>query len=522
MTPLGEVRGIQYKGVNAFLGIPYAEPPKRFSPPTPKTPWTTPLNATSFGDVCLQPSGTDGSLLQGSENCLYANVYTPSRPGRHPVLVFIHGGSFTAGTGNDYNGTQLAASQGVVVVTINYRLGPMGFFTNKELANESQSFGGLNGVWDQIQALSWVQANIYALGGDPNAVTIFGQSAGAISVAILAVSPLAKGLFHRAIIDSGVAYGPWGTRSTAAGLKDYDSWMRSLNISTVEELRQLNASAIMLHYETITKCHGCHGRTIPSIDGKVLLSDPTIAWAMAGSGGLNMDALMLGMDTADALAEWPYFVFGALNQDSTPAEAAKLIPLAFPDMSVANITRQYPASRFGNRSDLALIVAYRDRAVHCPMNRMASWATHHIPVYQYLFGSKWPGGVLNVTKGNTTVPLNLPASFMPHGLELMQVFGKGMSSATPNEYTLKFCDKVYSEELTSTVQNFWGTFTATGAPKDPHSGAVWPVVSDDYSMPNYMYLSEPQPEYLGVPGPLLPTVTNRDCLFWEQFPFTPT
>lgn len=411
-----------------------------------------------------------------------------------------------------YNGTQLAASQGVVVVTINYRLGPLGFFSNKELANESHSSGGLNGIWDQIQALQWVEQNIYSLGGDPNAVTIFGESAGAISVAVLAASPLAKGLFHRAIIDSGVAYGPWDVRSTAAGIKDYDSWMRLLNVSTVEELRQLNASAIMQH----PMLGGS-----PAIDGKVLLSDPKIAWQ---TGGLHIDALMLGMDTADGLAEWPYFGAGVLSQDTTPAEAANLMSKVFPDVTVANVTRQYPPSRFGNRSDLALIVAYRDRAIHCPMNRMAQWATtSKIPVYQYLFGSKWPGGVFNVTdpEGNGTLPLDLPASFLPHGLELQQVFGYSNIQWT-NPSIIPFLAEVYSEELTTSVQNLWGSFTTTGAPKDPLSGAMWPVVSNDYSIPNFMYLSEPQPEYMGVPGPLLPAVTNRDCLFWGQFPYTPT
>jgi len=520
VTPSGEVLGVFYDKVDAFFGIPYAEPPVRFSPPVPKASWAKPLNATLPGDICLQAPET-GALPDpnatvdyvGSENCLFLNVFTPRAAGRFPVLFFIHGGGFIQGSGSSptYNGTQLAASQNVTVVTINYRLGPLGFFANKELLSETGTSGGMNGIYDQIEALRWVQNNIYSLGGNPNAVTIFGESAGAESVAILAASPLAKGLFHRAIVDSGVVYGPWGFATLAQGTAVGEKWMKAVNASSIADLRKLNSSEVLRSYNAVQL------RCQPSIDNKVMPNNPKDNWM---NGTLNVDALIMGMDTADALAEWPYQIYGSLSKDTTPAEAAKILSIVFHDVPLANVTEQYPASRFGNRSDIMVYVANRDRAVLCPMNRMSQWATaHKIPTFQYLFGSSWEGGALNVTTGNTTTEVDLPASFMPHGLELNQVFGLGgLQKELSSMPWDSFVASIYSEELTTSVQNYFGSFTTVGIPADKHSHAVWPLVNSDFDMPNYMYFSEPQPEYDGTPGPMLLPPTQDDWAFWDQWP----
>ncbi len=194
--------------VHAFLGIPYAAPPVgelRWRPPAPPAPWTAPRACTSFGPGCPQPRQREGRAF--SEDCLTVNVWSPAAsPGeRLPVMVWIHGGGFNFGATADpeYQGRTLA-SQGVVVVTLNYRLGPLGFLAHPALDRESpEKTSGNYGTRDQIAALAWVRANIAGFGGNPDNVTLFGQSAGSRSVSLLLTAPGAAGLFHKAIAQSG-------------------------------------------------------------------------------------------------------------------------------------------------------------------------------------------------------------------------------------------------------------------------------------------------------------------------------
>jgi len=226
----GTLAGKQQGGTSIFEGIPFAAPPLgnlRWRAPQPVASWSGTRDATQSASPCIQSSaGLDTFLAplaaayetpfavqsyQSSEDCLYLNVFSPwpSGPKGLPVMVWLHGGSNRVGTGADesYNGSSLV-SHGVIVVTINYRLGVMGFFSHPELAAESPHHSSGNyGLLDQIAGLKWVQQNIAQSGGDPENVTLFGESAGSIDATILMTSPLVKGLFRRVIAESGPAFG---------------------------------------------------------------------------------------------------------------------------------------------------------------------------------------------------------------------------------------------------------------------------------------------------------------------------
>ncbi|XP_030907787.1 fatty acyl-CoA hydrolase precursor, medium chain-like isoform X2 [Melopsittacus undulatus] len=223
VTKYGTVRGYQFKvdaagkSVNVFLGVPFAKPPVgllRFSEPQPPEPWKGVRDATSYPPMCLQnkegqvlsnyiTNRKEKVILQVSEDCLYLNVYTPVSTGKQeklPVFVWIHGGGLALGAASSYDGSALAAFDNVIVVTIQYRLSILGYFSTGD-----KHARGNWGYLDQVAALQWIQENIMHFGGDPGSVTIAGESAGGISVSALILSPLAKGLFHKAISESGNA-----------------------------------------------------------------------------------------------------------------------------------------------------------------------------------------------------------------------------------------------------------------------------------------------------------------------------
>ncbi len=206
-TTSGKIEGVFRKGLYIFRGIPYAAPPigeRRWSPPEPPEPWRGVKAAKEFAPTAPQPP-MDIQFLEPpkkqtqSEDCLYLNVWTPGLDGpKRPVMVWIHGGYFTNGAGSwaFYNGRILSAHGGVVVVTINYRLGALGFLNLNEVTKGRIPATGNEGLLDQVFALEWVRDNISRFGGNPDNVTIFGESAGAMSVGMLLAMPKARGLFH--------------------------------------------------------------------------------------------------------------------------------------------------------------------------------------------------------------------------------------------------------------------------------------------------------------------------------------
>jgi len=271
-------------GVRAYKGLPYAAPPLgplRWRPPTPVAPWTGVRRTDAFGKNSLQGivfDDIDPFAVGVSEDCLYLNVWTPAAPRsgeRLPVLVWIHGGGFVVGSGSEprYDGSRLAA-RGVVVVTLNHRLNALGFLAHPELTRESDfSASGAFGMLDIVAALEWVKRNIEAFGGDQDAVTVAGESAGSEAVSALMASPLARGLFARAIGESGAMF-PTPSRAPmplAAAEAQGLAFMRKAGAKTLAELRQAPAEAIL------AAAPGLGYR--PIVDGRFLPKPPAEIFA---------------------------------------------------------------------------------------------------------------------------------------------------------------------------------------------------------------------------------------------------
>lgn len=255
----GRVRGTASEDVHVFRGIPYARPPVgelRWRAPVQLPRWQGVRDATQFGAACVQPPSPESSIYYStyaamSEDCLFLNIWAPANARKAPVLVWIHGGSLLGGAGSEamYDGAHFAA-RGVIVVSINYRLGALGWLAHPALSGESHdNVSGNYGLLDQIEALRWVRRNIGAFGGDPDNVTIAGQSAGALSVVFLMVAPEARGLFHRAIAQSAYTITMPELRNSSypdwPAAEPTGAWLvGTLGAGGVAELRAMSAEAI--------------------------------------------------------------------------------------------------------------------------------------------------------------------------------------------------------------------------------------------------------------------------------------
>lgn len=284
-TQSGRIEGAEHRGVEAFKGVPYARPPVgplRFQAPEPMKRWRGTRSATAYGPAAPQVGpvnrvirsviGATGS--KQSQDCLYLNVWTPACDGkRRPVMVWIHGGAFILGSGSTpvYAGWRLAQRGDVVVVTINYRLGVLGFLNwNSLVAGDGRPPANL-GIRDQVAALEWVHDNIEGFGGDPENVTVFGESAGAMSAATLLAVPRAKGLFHRAILQSGAAH---NVSSSDLAARVGEQFIETLEISgdPQKQLTELSVTELM--------------RSQARISARVGLEDGIMAWQPCVDGDL--------------------------------------------------------------------------------------------------------------------------------------------------------------------------------------------------------------------------------------------
>ncbi len=280
----GVISGVTAAGVRSFKGIPFAAPPVgnlRWQAPQPVVGWQGVRKCEAFSAECPQPPYPTGSLYyqppqKQSEDCLYLNVWTTAKVSdKRPVMVWIHGGALTRGSGSMpiYDGTAFA-KKGVVLVTLNYRLGALGYLAHPELSAESpQHSSGNYGVLDQIAALQWVKKNIAAFGGDANRITIFGESAGSWSVNTLVASPLAKGLFHRAIGESGGAFSPMSylkedRNKLSSAEKAGVAFAKAAGANSLQEFRAVPAEKIIDVFHNDTE--GKKFRSQATVDGWAL------------------------------------------------------------------------------------------------------------------------------------------------------------------------------------------------------------------------------------------------------------
>ncbi|HYG27048.1 MAG TPA: carboxylesterase family protein, partial [Caulobacteraceae bacterium] len=335
-TAQGPVTGRDSGGVVSFKGLPYAAPPVgrlRWRPPQPVEPWTTPRDASTLGAICIQlPANGDNGVgpLPMSEDCLTLNVWAPAqREGPLPVMVWIHGGGLNNGSGTAalYDGTNLA-KRGVVVVTINYRLGRLGFFDHPALAAEREPGepAGNYGLMDVVAGLRWVQDNAGAFGGDPGKVTIFGESAGGALVTRLMISPEARGLFHRAVVQSGLGR----DEGTPLGLprRDGGPSMQARGEAFAEGLGLKNATAAQLRAtpaETVLRpAPNFYGGDLLVRDGLHVAEDVEPAFA----AGLEAPVpLIIGANSAEFWWMKPSDLspYGAIDDAMTKAERAAFL-----------------------------------------------------------------------------------------------------------------------------------------------------------------------------------------------------
>lgn len=293
-TAYGKVQGTIENGVYVWKGIPYAKAPVgklRFQPPQPPEKWNDIKDCTKFGPIAYQPElqimqflGTPTDNM--SEDCLNLNIWSPNPDEKkRPVMVWIHGGAYISGSGSSpsYDGTEFAKNGDVVVVTINYRLGIFGFLHLAEIGGEKYQASGNCGLLDQIAALKWIKENIEAFGGDPNRVTVFGESAGAMSIGTLLAMPSAKGLFQQAILQSGAAS---HVVKSEVATKNAERLLRVLNISkdNLEKLEELPAEQLVEAVKQLPMM-----TLIPVIDGVYLPKHPKTAIAE----GITKDVTIL-------------------------------------------------------------------------------------------------------------------------------------------------------------------------------------------------------------------------------------
>ncbi len=485
-TKTGVVRGLVGSNYQLFQGVPYAAAPVgplRWQPPQPAPPWPGMRDASKPGLRCIQDTSQDPDFgrLTG-EDCLSLNVWSPAGAAGKPVMVWIHGGAFINGSSDLYDARALATKGDIVVVTVNYRLGALGFLAHPALGEQGEV--GNYGLQDQQAALRWVHDNIAGFGGDPAKVTIAGESAGGMSVCDHLVAPESAGLFRAAIIQSGPCQAQAPVASAEQSSLRYARSVGCPDAATAATcLRALPPSALEKPpwYFHI----GADALTGPVTGTPTLPVDPVAAFA---SGNAARVPVLIGTNHDE------FTLFTAiqyLRQGRLPSAAD--YPKELADTFGADgaaVAERYPLSRYGGNVSQAYSAAVTDGVFACLADRMAGALAGEAPVYAYEFND--PDAPAPETLRQ--VPFKVGAS---HSLELRYLFDVG--GAPP----LDGAQQQLSEQMIS----YWGQFVSTGVPG--LAGApVWPQV-DDHAPARQTMSFEPT-------GSRLITTFGEDhqCGFW--------
>ena len=485
-TEQGKVHGKNLNNgkVKAFLGLPYAAAPVgdlRWKAPEPPVKWKGERDATSFGAHCAQGHLFDDIIFQdsaASEDCLFLNVYAPAdatATSKLPVMFWIHGGGYATGASSEprHNGDFLPL-KGVVLVTINYRLGVFGFLATAELAKEANGATGNYGLMDMVSALQWVKANIGQFGGDPNNVTIFGESAGSLAVSTLMASPMAKGLFQKGIGESGAALSDTlPTDALEAREKENGAWVASVGVTTLAQLRAMPTDKVL----DVVKSK--KGGFWPVVDGK-LLTEPVADTYAAGKqahvpllAGWNRDEGSFFAMRPMTAEQWKGMAGGLFKERA--AEFLTLYP-GETDAQTLRSSIDYGSDNFIAFGTWKWIEAHRK--------------TGDSPVYRYHLELAAPPSKFH------------PGSFAFHSDDIEYIFG---TLDTRPGAVWRPEDRKLSEQMMS----YWTNFAKTGDPNGPGL-PVWPKYDKDDSLihldstittgpdtlrPRYEFLLKGMPEF---------------------------
>jgi len=498
-TVSGAVQGVNLGSSCAFLGIPFAAPPVgnlRWKPPQPAAPWASTLNATVASMPCpiVNPPGSSSTV--GSEDCLKLNVWTPdpAPASPAPVIVWIHTGAFQAASANlaDSNPRNMVERTGAVVVAAHYRLGPFGFMGHPALTAEDPAYpsSGNYGFLDQRAALAWVRDHIAAFGGDPNNVTIGGQSAGSHSVSLHVVSPGSGGYFGRAIMQSGYASTRLPTLADAEvlGIRFAAAAGCADPAHVLACMRSKTRNQVLLAFPNGQQELSERGRVAwgPVVDGFDIPDQPR---ALYEDGMFNRVPIIIGATRDEG---WIYadrsFPLGLTTQQYETAVETEFGPADAPA-----ILARYPAGDFPSPK-LALTRLVGDVEAVCEARRVARLVERtRTPVYLYSFERE----------ADAVVP-----DLVIHGLDRNFVFGNNFGP--PSNYVLNTDDMA----LFSAISDYWTRFAATGNPSvDDDSVVRWPA----YKHPTGAGRGADKYLVLDIPVREDKRLREKQCDFWEPF-----
>jgi para-nitrobenzyl esterase len=464
-TADGLLRGTTAAGTREFLGIPYAAPPVgslRWQPPQPAARWAGVRAATSFAPHCPQSASPFG-LASTSEDCLYLNVYAAAGASlrNRPVMVWIHGGALVTGESDDYNPAALV-KRGVVVVTINYRLGALGFLADSSLASRPGGPSGDYGLMDQQAALRWVQRNIRGFGGNPRNVTVFGESAGGLSTLSQLASPDARGLFQHAIVESGTYALTQASLASAESAGAAFAAKVGCTTNTAACLRSVPVATLLANQNA-----GAGGYQ-PNLDGNLL---PQSIGTALSSGQFNHVPVIIGTNRD----EWRLFVGLAQLEGGPAVTAANYQSMIASTLGVSAaaataIAAQYPLSAYASPAE-ALGAVGTDAIFACNALTAEGSLAKYVPTYAYEFADE-----------------NAPEVFLPpvgfpygaaHASEIQYLF-------TLNAEAFPATLSPAQQQLAATMRGYWTSLATTGAP-----GGGWPRFTP--SAPVWRTLVPPKP-----------------------------